>query len=233
MWTRRVLDEEELLASVAPAPPGSAQEEVRKANREAAEDLALRELVVHPERHDVDRWMVLCRLAEGDEEVRGVETLLEALPNPLKVVYTVALDEVKQFVTRWREAIHKEAEALLRAHALVPLSAEEQRSLEKSGKLVILPAKGVFTVKPPDQETSTDEGGNLLPPGSPQFFKRKARLVICGNFQSKQAQEDSYAGGCQTDSLRVMLVWCVSKAKITTIISNFIDPQLLYLRTRR
>ena len=211
MWTRRVLDEEELLASVAPAPPGSAQEEVRRANWEAAEDLALRELVVHPERHDVDRWMVLCRLAEGDEEVRGVETLLEALPNPLKVVYTVALDEVKQFVTRWREAIHKEAEALLRAQALVPLSAEEQRNLEKSGKLVILPAKGVFTVKPPDQETLTDEGGNLLPPGSPQFFKRKARLVICGNFQSKQAQEDSYAGGCQTDSLRVMLVWCAAK----------------------
>ncbi|CAE7787763.1 unnamed protein product [Symbiodinium sp. KB8] len=45
----------------------------------------------------------------------------------------------------------------------------------------------------------------------PEFYKRKARLVMCGNFQTRQAEEDSYAGGCQTDSLRVMLVHCAAK----------------------
>ena len=111
----------------------------------------------------------------------------------------------------WKEAIVKEAEALLSARALVPLTAEQQKILENSGKLVILPAKGVFTVKPPDQEQLTDETGRDLPLGSPLYYKRKARLVICGNFQSRQAQEDSYAGGCQTDSLRVMLAHCASR----------------------
>ena len=197
MWMRRVLDEEELLASVAPAHHDSTLDGVRRANEEAAKDFALK-LIVHPDRFDADRWLVLCRLAEGEEEVRGVETLLETLPGPLKVVYTVALDEVKQFVVRWREEIMKEAEALLKAKALVPLTADQQRALERSGKLVILPAKGLFTVKPPDQEMLVDAEGNLLPLGAPQFYKRKARLVICG----------SYAGGCQTDSLRVMLVRC-------------------------
>ena len=36
------------------------------------------------------------------------------------------------------------------------------------------------------------------------WFKRKARLVICGNYE-KHIAEDLYAGGCQTESLRVMV----------------------------
>ena len=144
------------------------------------------------------------------DEDHGVESLLEVLTGPLKVVYTVALDEVKQFVGRWVEAIEKEADALIKAKALVPLTIEEQRALEETGKLIILPAKGVFTVKPPDQELLADEEGRPLQPGDPAFYKRKARLVICGNFQGKQSQEDSYAGGCQTDTLRIMLVRCAA-----------------------
>ena len=104
----------------------------------------------------------------------------------------------------------READALIKAKALIPLSVEQQKALESSGKLVILPAKGVFTVKPPDEEVLLDSAGRELPPGSSEFYKRKARLVICGNFQVKQAKEDSYAGGCQTDSLRIMLVHCAA-----------------------
>ena len=210
MWMRRVLDEEILLSSVSRPEQLSIFEGVAKANVEAREAFENREQVIFPDRFDVDQWLVLCRLAEGEEEIRGVEALLETLPGPLKVVYTVALDEVKQFVVRWREAIIKETDALLKAKALVPLTAEQQKALESSGKLVILPAKGVFTVKPPDQEQLVDEAGEPLPLGSPFYYKRKARLVICGNFQSRQAREDSYAGGCQTDSLRVMLARCAT-----------------------
>ena len=210
MWMRRVLDEEHLLASAVREEQQPGLEEIKHANGEAADALARREQVTYPDRYDADQWLVLCRLAEGEDEVRGVEALLETLPAPLKVVYTVALDEVKLFVLRWKEAIVKEAEALLKAGALVPLTAEQQKILEDSGNLVILPAKGVFTVKPPDEELSVDDAGNSLPIGSPLFYKRKARLVICGNFQSRQAREDSYAGGCQTDSLRVMLARCAA-----------------------
>ena len=66
---------------------------------------------------------------------------------------------MKQNVALWSEAIHKEAKALLDAGALVPLTAAEQRQLVESGKLIILPAKGVFTVKPPDDAVYVDGEG--------------------------------------------------------------------------
>ena len=210
LWTRRVLDEEDVLSPIV--PPDCAEEfvGVREVNQAAQEALDQREGHLHHERYDTAEWMSMCRLTEGSEEVHGVEGILELQTAPLKVVYTVALEEVKQFIERWVPAIAKEADALIKAGALVPLSRDEQRLLEASGKLVILPAKGVFTVKPPDQEVLVDESGAALPRGSPVFYKRKARLVICGNFQGKQAKEDSYAGGCQTDSLRAMLVHCAA-----------------------
>ena len=220
MWTRRLLDEEENLISTIPQEENENFTGVLETNKIVAKDLDDREADLCQDRYEVEQWLSLCRLAEGEDEVRGVEPLLETLPNPLKVVFTVALDEVKQYISRWVEAIHKETDALIKAKALIPLTIEEQQELEASGRLVILPAKGVFTVKPPDQEVFKDESGQDLPPGSPEFFKRKARLVICGNFQGKQAREDSYAGGCQTDALRIMLVhtaafgWLVASTDI-------------------
>ena len=206
LWTRRVLDEEEQLAGVVPSEFHSEFEGVEQAVREAGEELHLRETRGVCDRCDEVQWLGLCRMTETDEETFGVETMLEELKEPLKVVFTVALDEVKNYAGRWSEAMHKEVKALLDAGALVPLSPDEQARLEASGKLVVLPAKGVFTAKPPDLERLEDELGNPLPQGSPLFVKRKARLVICGNFQGRQAKEDSYAGGCQIDSLRAMLV---------------------------
>ena len=206
LWTRRVLDEEEQLAGVVPDDLAEDYQGVIQANEEAAEDLHLRESLCVHERWDEEQWLGLCRMTENDEETHGVETMLEELREPLKVVFTVALDEVKNYASRWSEAMHKEVKALLDAGALVPLSPEEQASLETSGKLVVLPAKGVFTAKPPDEWRLVDDHGAPLPQGSPRFVKRKARLVICGNFQGRQAREDSYAGGCQIDSLRAMLV---------------------------
>eukprot|EP00439_Symbiodinium_sp_Y106_P010075 s15217_g1.t1 len=116
MWLRRLLDEERVLADVVPAGSVRDLERVKEVNQRVAEELDNREVLVK-DRYDVDQWLTLCKLTESPEEVHGVEALLEALPGPLKVVYTVALDEVKQFVTRWVEAIVKEAEALIKAKA--------------------------------------------------------------------------------------------------------------------
>ncbi|CAE7621651.1 unnamed protein product [Symbiodinium sp. CCMP2592] len=211
LWTRRVLDEEEQLANVVPNDLVTEYEGVSQANIEAATNLHFRETRCVHERWNEEQWLGLCRMTESEEETFGVETMLEELKEPLKVVFTVALDEVKNYASRWSEAMHKEVKALLDAGALVPLSAEEQARLEASGKLVVLPAKGVFTAKPPDVERSHDDEGNPLPQGSIHYVKRKARLVICGNFQGRQAREDSYAGGCQIDSLRAMLVFAALK----------------------
>ena len=127
----------------------------------------------------------------------GVEAILESLVTPLQVVYTLPLDEVKQHLSKWVKAIQKEINALVDMGALRALSLEEQHRLKRDGLLCVLPAKGVFTAKPPDEPQT--------------LYKRKARVVICGNYQEKQDKEDVYATGCASESLRTVLAWTASK----------------------
>ena len=73
----------------------------------------------------------------------GVEAMLEQLREPLKVVFTVALDEVKKLcVHDGPRAMHKEVKALLDAGALVPLTTREQTQLEASGRVGCVAGKG-------------------------------------------------------------------------------------------
>ncbi|CAE7691977.1 unnamed protein product [Symbiodinium sp. CCMP2592] len=152
---------------------------------------------------------------------------------------------VRENVMAWKKAILKEVQALINCGALVKLDAAEEDRLQREGKLVILPAKGVFTVKPPDLQAAAEaiqskpqdqlefpdgvqskpqdqlefpDGVQSKPQDQLEFpdgvqsaksshvsgsipvdalYKRKARLVICGNFE-KNISEELYAGGCQT-----------------------------------
>ena len=275
--------------------------------------------------NDSMEWFRLCRMVEGDEQ-HGVEEVLRNLQSPLQVVYTMSLAEVRENVEAWKQAIQKEVDALISCGALVQMSSAEEDRLRRENRLVVLPAKGVFTVKPPDfvekpedgktidsvnQEEITQEdaaikstdqvaftkgvpavkstdqvaftegvhvksadqvaftegvhvksadqvaftegvhvksadqvaftegvhvksadqvaftegvhakskeqeahvkspsshkGDQLRAKDAPtqRWFKRKARLVICGNYE-KHIAEDLYAGGCQTETLRVMI----------------------------
>ena len=203
MWTRRVLDEEEQLVSTFPQHLKEELEEMKKANLAAAEALDERESVFVRDRFDAGQWLVLCRMTEGSDEVRGIEALLETLTGLLKVVYTVALDEVKQFVDRWAAGSADQGRSFGASYrrTAAPLGEVGQACYSTGQGGVYGEASGLML---------TDEDGRVLSPGDPSFYKRKARLVICGNFQGKQSQEESYAGGCQTDSLRVMLVRCAA-----------------------
>ena len=277
--------------------------------------------------NDSMEWFRLCRMVEGDEQ-HGVEEVLRNLQSPLQVVYTMSLTEVRENVEAWKQAIQKEVDALISCGALVRMDAAEEDRLRRENRLVVLPAKGVFTVKPPDfvekpeggetidsvnqEETTQQEAAvestdqvaftkgvptvkstdqvaftkgvptvkstdqvaftegvptvkstdqvaftegvhvksadqvaftegvhvksadqvaftegvhdrsdeqeacagstsshrddRLRAKVSPtqRWFKRKARLVICGNYE-KHIAEDLYAGGCQTETLRVMI----------------------------
>ncbi|CAE7711468.1 GIP [Symbiodinium sp. CCMP2592] len=275
---RKLLDEEEKIESIG---PGILDQEERDAiarvNVKAmhlCEALEAAEANRCDDAGDLDslKWFRLCRLVESGEQ-HGVEELLRNLNAPLQVVYTLTLGEVRENVTAWKKAILKEVQALINCGALVKLDAAEEDRLQREGKLVILPAKGVFTVKPPDLQAAAEaiqskpqdqlefpdgvqskpqdqlefpDGVQSKPQDQLEFpdgvqsaksshksgsipvdalYKRKARLVICGNFE-KNISEELYAGGCQTESLRIMVSHASSKplwdAAVTDIRNAFV-----------
>ena len=110
-FRRRVCDEEERLELIGAQEEAAA---IREANDQAIQRKEIEEarsLKRLQRFSDTEQWLQLCRLVENDEEKRGVEELLRELTVPLEVVYTVALDEVKDHVKEWKAAIHKEVQA--------------------------------------------------------------------------------------------------------------------------
>ena len=111
----------------------------------------------------------------------NVEVLLESLDGPLSIVHTVNPKEVAQYFERWIPSLGKEVQTL--EHAVDRVSSEdpEVRDDVVSGRGQVLPMKIVFTVKPPDPPL---EGEALK-----ELYKRKSRIVICGNFAAHQPGE--------------------------------------------
>ncbi|CAE7227836.1 GIP [Symbiodinium sp. CCMP2456] len=121
------------------------------------------------------------------------EALLESLEEDLKVVYTVPVAQVRKALAKWTAAIRKEVDALFSSGTLRRVAVDEAKKLESEGSVIFAPAKCVFTLKPPQV--------------AGQRARRKARLVICGNFVRDNAEfGDLYAAGSSTDALRLTLV---------------------------
>ena len=95
----------------------------------------------------------------------------------------------------WLEAIGAEVSSLLEEkEACREVRKEEvesmKRKAEEEGRRVeLLPSKIVFTVKP-------GSGGG----------RKKVRWVVCGNYESKREQEDTFSGGADATAFRVALV---------------------------
>ncbi|CAE7200213.1 RE1 [Symbiodinium microadriaticum] len=145
------------------------------------------------------------RTSESGSEDVDYEKLLDELEDDLRVVHTVPVAQVKRVLERWVESIKKEVENLFASKTLRRVTAEEARRLEKSGQVVFAPAKCVFTLKPPQ------EAGRRA--------KRKCRLVICGNHveRGQEGQEDLYAAGTSSDSLRMSLVIAATRGWLGAI----------------
>ncbi|CAE7296203.1 GIP, partial [Symbiodinium sp. KB8] len=279
---RQVLDEEEIIESWMKRDLSQEeQEEISQANVLAMRrcermEANAAEQLQQADNMDSLEWLQLCRLVEGGEQ-HGIEELLRSLDSPLQVVYTFTLAEVRENVGAWKKAIMKEVQALISCGALTKLEPEEEDRLNRTGALVVLPAKVVFTAKPPDQAPtngvqtkssdqiefpdgvqtkssdqlefpdgvqtkSSDqlefpdgvqtkssvpvvhaEGQSQVPVDA--LYKRKARLVICGNFE-KHITEELYAGGCQTETVRIMISHVAGKpswdAAITDVRNAFL-----------
>ena len=135
--------------------------------------------------------MNMMKLVQEAETTPEVEEMLQALTEPIDTVHGVELQEVKRHLMEWQESIQKEIEVLETSGTLRRISLQEARRLAEAGEIVLVPSKTVHTVKPPS-------GGS----GS-QLYKRKTRMVICGNHVSSEVEV--YTAAANAESVRVAL----------------------------
>ncbi|OLP91566.1 Copia protein [Symbiodinium microadriaticum] len=137
----------------------------------------------------------IAKVSPGEAKNYEVEPLLQSLQAPLEVVHNVSLQEVRKNVDKWVASICKEVDALISSGTIRPLSPEQTRELKACG-LKVLPGKAVFTAKPPSDATSGE------------WFRRKCRVVVCGNFLP-HGQDNVYASGTSADTLRVSIAYAI------------------------
>ncbi|CAE7191630.1 unnamed protein product [Symbiodinium sp. KB8] len=90
-----------------------------------------------------------------------------------------------------QDSIQKEIEVLETSGTLRRIPLLEAKRLADAGEIVLVPSKTVHTVKPPS-------GGS-----SNQLYKRKTRMVICGNHVSSEVEV--YTAAANAESVRVAL----------------------------
>ena len=132
------------------------------------------------------------RAATAEEEI-DFETLLQDLGDgDLQVVHTVPMKQVRKHLSKWKGAVTKELDTLLQG-TLKPMDIQVAKKLERQGQLCLVPSKGVATLKPP---TNRGEG-----------FRRRFRLVLCGNHAEAEPGYGSlYAGGASVEAFRAALI---------------------------
>ena len=151
-------------------------------------------------------FLKAARSAEEGNNAIDYEKLLEELEGDLDVIHTVPLEQVKCVLQKWAEAIKKEVTSLFGSGTLVKISYQQAKAMERDGAIKIVPAKCVFTLKPP-----TSKGGKC---------KRKCRMVICGNYITKDdagEQMSLYASGTSSDVLRLALTVASSRTWLAAI----------------
>ena len=122
------------------------------------------------------------------EYVDNVEDILANLQEPLRVVYNVSPGEARANLEAWRDALAKELGVVSKGCRRVTWEELRREGLEGNPNVTYVPSKVVYTIKPPDQGMKTK-------------FKRKARIVACGNY-SKDYKAELYASGASGETLR-------------------------------
>ncbi|CAE7295309.1 RE1 [Symbiodinium sp. CCMP2592] len=123
---------------------------------------------------------------------KELEAVLEALVEPLNVTHTASQEEVRLNLDKWKESIQKELSSLLGPGVLVSHKGQEARDRLSDPSTTVIPLKGVFTAKPP---SSPAEG----------LYRRKCRLVGCGNQATHVDADSLYAAGAPAEVVRTVL----------------------------
>ena len=155
---------------------------------------------------------------------RDIENVLEGLSAPLDVVHNVSPDEVMANIEAWKPAIVKEMQGIeVAIERLCPGTESRRRWLNLPGAHR-LPMKFVFTIKPNDGAKLNDRL---------TWYKRKARLVICGNM-AKAEESSLNAETAPAEAVRMALTvasrnkWLVA---ILDVVAAFIKTPLGRLPT--
>ncbi|CAE7333282.1 unnamed protein product [Symbiodinium sp. KB8] len=135
--------------------------------------------------------MNMMKLMQETEATPEIEEMLQALVTPIDTVHGVELQEVKRHLEKWRESIQKEIEVLETSGTLRRISLSEAKRLADAGEIVLVPSKTVHTIKPPS-------GGS-----GDKMYKRKTRMVICGNYVSNEVEV--YTAAANAESVRAAL----------------------------
>ncbi|CAE6952631.1 Papst2 [Symbiodinium sp. CCMP2592] len=132
---------------------------------------------------------------------KDVEQILASLTEPLRVTYTVDPREALLHLDEWKEAIAKEVKGVeVAIRRLMPGTPERAVWLQRKG-VQRLPTKLVYTVKPNDAADPADKK---------TWFRRKARLVVCGNMATN-AWSDYYCETAPTEAVRAGLAMSRSR----------------------
>ncbi|CAE7691320.1 GIP [Symbiodinium sp. CCMP2592] len=217
------------LKALQPPQDGAEEDQFREANYAGyVDDTDLEEWDMFVE---ADDGLVKVGTSEGmptDQEelalqkvevtyTKNVEEILRNLSSPLEVTYTVDPREVHQNIELWRSAIEREVASVAVAICkLLPGTPQRAEWMHRPGAQK-LPTKLVFTVKP---------GANPDPSDPSTWFKRKARLVVCGNYASADGS-DLYSETAPSESVRMGLVYSIRQKWMV----GLIDVVAAFLRT--
>ena len=201
------------------------------------EEILSEDMVVQEERslEAINQRKIRIAKMAADITTENVEDILKDLKEPLTVTHTVALPEVKAHLPVWIPSIAKEVNHLKGNGTLVPIPLQEAKRLQDRGEITLVPAKTVHTVKPPDaavikdkeecEEEKPQDLAGKEHPGSVDdlsFFKRKTRLVICGNYI--KGDTEVFTTAASAESLRCGLAFAAQRnweAAVTDITSAF------------
>ena len=140
---------------------------------------------------------------------RDLEGLLSQLQEPLSITHTASQEEVRAHLEKWRPAIEKELGSLKKQGVLVSHHGKEAQEMISNPETSVISLKGVFTAKAP---------------GGPEdgLFKRKCRLVGCGNQATHVDADSLYAAGAPAEVVRVALTeaFCHKWSAFTTDIKS-------------
>ena len=106
-----------------------------------------------------------------------IEKVIAELRGPLDVTHAVRPEEVTANIEAWRPAIMKELQSIECAIVKLKPGSDERRMWFNKRGVQRLPMKFVFTIKP-------NGDAELSNPST--WYKRKARLVICGNMATDE-----------------------------------------------